>query len=82
MAHLLAVRSFSNFNLVNKYYMGNLTLKELILNSLYSKKFYIEKDEFDKKERKLLNFGHTFGHAIESATITKFLTEYVSLMDA
>ena len=68
MAHLLAVRSFSNFNLVNKYYMGNLTLKELILNSLYSKKFYIEKDEFDKKERKLLNFGHTFGHAIESAT--------------
>ena len=35
---------------------------------MYSKKFYIEKDEFDKKERKLLNFGHTFGHAIESAT--------------
>ena len=68
MAHLLAVRSLSNFNIINKYYMGILSIKELILKSLYSKKFYIEKDEFDKKERKLLNFGHTFGHAIESAT--------------
>ena len=68
MAHLLAVRSLYNFNIIRNYYMGNISLKELIIKSLYSKKFYIEKDEFDKKERKLLNFGHTFGHAIESAT--------------
>lgn len=68
MAHLLAVRSFSDFNFIFKYYMGKISIKKLILKSLYSKKFYIEKDEFDKKERKLLNFGHTFGHAIESAT--------------
>ena len=29
------------------------------------KKEYIEKDEFDRKERKVLNLGHSFGHAIE-----------------
>ena len=30
----------------------------------------IETDEFDKKERLILNYGHSFGHAIEK--ITKF----------
>jgi 3-dehydroquinate synthase len=32
---------------------------------LQIKKWFIEIDEFDKVERKLLNFGHTFGHALE-----------------
>jgi 3-dehydroquinate synthase len=36
--------------------------------SLRSKKWFIEVDEFDRNERLLLNFGHTFGHAIEGAT--------------
>lgn len=40
----------------------------LIKLALASKKWFVEKDEFDKAERQLLNFGHTFGHAIESAT--------------
>ncbi len=43
-------------------------LEELILNSLLAKKHFIEIDEFDKKERLLLNFGHTFGHSIEGAS--------------
>ncbi len=43
-------------------------LRELIFLSLTSKKYFIEIDEFDTAERKLLNFGHTFGHALESAT--------------
>lgn len=30
------------------------------------KRYYIEKDEFDQKERKVLNLGHSFGHALES----------------
>ena len=29
---------------------------------------FIEEDEFDRGRRRLLNFGHCFGHAIESAT--------------
>lgn len=40
----------------------------LIKLALSSKKWFVEIDEFDKAERQLLNFGHTFGHAIESAT--------------
>jgi 3-dehydroquinate synthase len=43
-------------------------LEGLIVNSLLAKKWFIEVDEFDKKERLLLNFGHTFGHAMEGAS--------------
>ena len=32
------------------------------------KKKFIEKDEFDTGKRLILNFGHTFGHAIEKTT--------------
>lgn len=35
---------------------------------LRAKKWFIEIDEFDRKERLVLNFGHTFGHAIEAAS--------------
>jgi len=35
---------------------------------LRTKQWFIEVDEFDQKERLLLNFGHTFGHAIEGAS--------------
>jgi 3-dehydroquinate synthase len=42
-------------------------LGQVISLSLACKKWFIEIDEFDRKERQLLNFGHTFGHAIEAA---------------
>ena len=48
--------------------MSTEALEKVIINSLQAKKWFIEIDEFDKKERLLLNFGHTFGHAIEGAT--------------
>ncbi len=48
--------------------MSTEALEGLIVNSLTAKKWFIEIDEFDKKERLLLNFGHTFGHAIEGAS--------------
>ncbi len=41
-------------------------IEEYIKESLTIKKEMIEKDEFDKGERNLFNYGHTFGHAIES----------------
>jgi 3-dehydroquinate synthase len=40
----------------------------IIVKSLKAKKWFIEIDEFDQNHRLLLNFGHTFGHALESAT--------------
>ncbi len=48
--------------------MSTGALEQVIVNSLLAKKHFIEMDEFDKKERLLLNFGHTFGHAIEGAS--------------
>ncbi len=38
---------------------------EIILKAINVKKEIVEADEFEKYERMLLNFGHTFGHAIE-----------------
>ena len=43
-------------------------MKELILRSLKVKKAIIEEDEFDRARRNILNYGHTFGHAVESIT--------------
>lgn len=44
------------------------SLTHLIQLSLRCKKYFIEEDEFDKGVRKLLNFGHSFGHALEAAS--------------
>jgi 3-dehydroquinate synthase len=43
-----------------------LSLEEKIKESLMVKKAVIEYDEFELNIRKSLNYGHTFGHAIES----------------
>jgi 3-dehydroquinate synthase len=39
----------------------------LIEHVLRAKAWFVEIDEHDVKERRLLNFGHTFGHALETA---------------
>lgn len=44
------------------------SIAKWIQPSLEIKKGYIEEDEFDRGRRNLLNYGHTFGHAYESAT--------------
>ena len=40
----------------------------LVKDALLIKKTFIEADEFDQGVRNILNYGHTFGHAIESAS--------------
>ena len=44
------------------------TLSGIIARSLEIKKSYIEIDEFDQHKRQVFNYGHSFGHAIESLT--------------
>ena len=43
-------------------------LQPFIHSALSIKKRYIEIDEFDQGIRNIFNFGHSFGHAIESST--------------
>ena len=44
---------------------NNQSVLPFVYESLKYKTSILEIDEFDKKERKFLNFGHTFGHALE-----------------
>jgi len=41
-------------------------LSQLIERNAKLKSAIVKKDEFEKAERKLLNFGHTIGHAVET----------------
>jgi len=43
-------------------------MDRLVWVTLTAKKWFIEEDEFDRGARRLLNFGHTFGHALEAAS--------------
>lgn len=54
--------------LLDRYQTDPRAIEEIVLLALRIKKSYIEQDEFDRGIRNLLNYGHTFGHAYESAT--------------
>ena len=72
MLHYFIVSGEEDF----KFYKNNFkeafsnknVLTKIIFRSLKIKKEYIEKDEFDKNIRQVFNYGHSFGHAIESLT--------------
>jgi 3-dehydroquinate synthase len=48
------------------YQKNNTDLAKLIRRNAAIKSAVVEKDEFEKGDRRLLNFGHTLGHAIEN----------------
>ena len=52
-------------NKISKFDLDS-SIESMIIDGLEYKVGILVKDEFDKKERKFLNFGHTFGHALES----------------
>jgi 3-dehydroquinate synthase len=72
MSHYFVVAGENNFKEYKRDYEGALTnkntLAKMISNSLKIKKGYIEIDEFDQNKRQVFNYGHSFGHAIESLT--------------
>lgn len=53
-------------NVINGKIKSFHALKKLIMVSLCIKKSVIEEDEFELNHRRVLNYGHTIGHAIES----------------
>jgi len=48
--------------------LHNPDLRDFIRESLMVKRAIIEHDEYEMNERHLLNYGHTFGHALEAIT--------------
>ena len=72
MSHYFIVAGEKDFKEYKMDYEDALTdnniLAKIISNSLKIKKSYIEIDEFDQHKRQVFNYGHSFGHAIESLT--------------
>ena len=72
MLHFYLVSGEEDFEYYQDRYKRAFTdekiLLELVKRNLEIKKGFIEQDEFDRGERLLLNYGHSFGHAIESLT--------------
>ena len=72
MAHYFVVASEEDFERYKRDYTQALVdknvLRGVIARSLEIKKSYIEIDEYDTNERQVFNYGHSFGHAIESLT--------------
>lgn len=72
MLHYFIVAGKNDFDMFKENYQQAFTdkvvLSKIISRSLEIKKSYIEIDEFDKNERQVFNYGHSFGHAIESLT--------------
>ncbi|NLW74082.1 MAG: 3-dehydroquinate synthase [Clostridiales bacterium] len=48
--------------------LGNRPVDEIISRCVAIKRDIVTADEHDRGERQLLNFGHTFGHAIETCS--------------
>ncbi len=70
MYHYFLVRNFKiSLELSENYdevLIDRKKLQYFIFESLNTKKSIIEIDEFDTSIRHIFNYGHTFGHAIES----------------
>lgn len=63
----------TRFNLVNDNAEAILALDHRVLDPLIGwsielKRSFVEDDEFEHGDRRKLNFGHTWGHAVEAVT--------------
>lgn len=56
-------KKYANIDLINA------DINEIVYHSLLIKKGVVEEDPFENGLRKILNFGHTIGHAIEAYSL-------------
>ena len=56
------------FSLFENEEINDENIEKIIIASLKIKKLVVEQDEREGGLRKILNFGHTFGHGIEAAS--------------
>lgn len=72
MLKVHAINSPQSFDRISDNYEAIIKdpfiMEQYIHDSLLMKKKIIEIDEFDQGPRNVMNYGHSFGHAIESAT--------------
>jgi len=72
MSHYFVVAGEGDFKRFKREYplakQDKNILSGLVTRSLEIKKSYIEIDEFDRNKRQIFNYGHSFGHAIETLT--------------
>ncbi len=72
MIKVHGIAGFDKLNDFSKNYDHLLKDSQMFENYLFQslmiKKSIIEKDEFDTGPRLVMNYGHTFGHAVESAS--------------
>ena len=61
------------FKLIEESKDINKDIEEIIYKSLLIKKMVVEQDEKETNLRRVLNFGHTIGHAIEAKFEGKYL---------
>ena len=67
MAEAVKMALASDEKLFEQLEQGDLPVEELLYGALSIKKAIVEQDERESGIRKLLNFGHTIGHGVESA---------------
>lgn len=51
---------------ISKYQKKKVEVASLVQRNATIKAAVVKRDEFEKNERRLLNFGHTLGHALEN----------------
>ena len=66
MAEVIKMSLTSNKELFDYINSDNTNIEHIISEALKIKKYVVETDPFEANLRKVLNFGHTIGHAIES----------------
>ena len=66
MAEVIKYGCIKDKRLLNDIMQPNLDIEDIIERCVNIKKYFVEQDEHDHHVRHALNFGHTYGHAIES----------------